>query len=117
DGLAQLRPRILRLRLLEHDPIDPPYGRAAVKVHVLFELFGDGFRCLDEFAVDVRHVEVSVRTGGETAGAKPMIGGRQELFVLLASRATGNETCARWTEHISMDQIPAHVTGKQVAVI
>src|SRR5262245_60684907 len=116
--LSQIRSYGLRFwRISRHDAVDASHRVAAVKVHILLELFGNRFRRLDELAIHVHDVEVSVRAAGKVTGPEPGIRGCQELPVLFLWRALRQKAHTVRNKDVAMNQVGADVSGKQVAAI
>ena len=120
SGAAQIRldgfrrgPR--RGRGRGNNAVDASPAVAAVHVHIFEQLFGNRGRRFDELAVDIDHVEIPVRPGGEVAGTEPGVGGSQKFPVALFGGALRGEGYAVRSQKVTMDQIAGDFAGKQIA--
>src|SRR5947209_3210990 len=78
-------------RLFRNDTINPPQRVAAPEIQGFLDRLRNGFRRLNDFAVDIGDVQISVRPVREITRSEPGIGGSQKFALLFFWSAAGGE--------------------------
>ena len=80
-SLAEIRFQIaLPELMIGNDPVNPAFVDATPEIHFLLDLLGDGFRRLDELAIDVGDIQIAVRALAKLQGGTTSLETRNSEF-------------------------------------